>query len=218
MAVKYYKFNNGKRLKVGTMFGIGKNYAAHAKEMGGGVPEEPIIFLKPSTSYVANNGAVILPPISQNVHHEVELVVVIGKDCRNIKKNQAWDYVAGVAVGIDVTLRDVQHKAKEKGEPWAVSKGFFTSAPISGVIPIEDLKSKFFDIELFINGVLKQKASTKTMERSVPELIEYISKVFTLSKGDCIFTGTPEGVGKIVKGDKLIAKLLGYTQLNINVI
>jgi 2-keto-4-pentenoate hydratase/2-oxohepta-3-ene-1,7-dioic acid hydratase in catechol pathway len=218
MPAKYYKFNDGKRLKVGTMFGIGKNYAAHAKEMGGGVPEEPIIFLKPPTSYVPNKGQIILPPISQNVHHEVELVVVIGRDCRNIKKKDAWDYVAGVAVGIDVTLRDVQHKAKEKGEPWAVSKGFFTSAPISEIIPLEGVKSKYFDIELYVNGVLKQKASTKSMERSVAELIEYISKVFTLSKGDCIFTGTPEGVGKIVKGDKLVANLVGYTQLSVSAI
>jgi 2-keto-4-pentenoate hydratase/2-oxohepta-3-ene-1,7-dioic acid hydratase in catechol pathway len=218
MPVKYYKFNDGKRLKVGTMFGIGKNYAAHAKEMGGGVPDEPIIFLKPPTSYVPNSGVLILPPISQNVHHEVELVVVIGKDCHNIKKKDAWDYVAGVAVGIDVTLRDVQHKAKEKGEPWAVSKGFFTSAPISEIIPIEAVKSKYFDIEFYLNGVLKQKASTKSMERPVPELIEYISRVFTLSKGDCIFTGTPEGVGKIVKGDKLVAKLVGYTQLSVSAI
>jgi 2-keto-4-pentenoate hydratase/2-oxohepta-3-ene-1,7-dioic acid hydratase in catechol pathway len=201
----------------GGFYGIGKNYAKHAREMGGVVPDEPIIFIKPPASYIQNGGTVILPGFSENVHHEVELVVVIGKDCANVSKENALDYVAGYAVGIDVTLRDIQNKAKTAGHPWAVSKGFVTSAPVSEIIPIEQTKDKFFDIELKVNGEIRQAGTTRVMERSVETLIVYLSKVFTLRTGDAIFTGTPEGVGKILKGDQLHAELKGYVELDVSV-
>ncbi|MDQ1265595.1 MAG: hypothetical protein QG635_746 [Bacteroidota bacterium] len=215
--MREYDFQDGRRLTVATIYGIGKNYAKHAKEMGGEVPADPIIFIKPPAAYIPNEGIIQLPPISNNVHHEVELVVVIGKDCQNISRSEARSVIAGYGVGIDVTMRDIQNSAKSKGEPWAVSKGFHTSAPISMIIPAEkfDNEIPFFALELYINGELRQKGNTADMERPVDLLIEYLSNIFTLRQGDCIFTGTPEGVGKISAGDKINAELKGYATLNV---
>jgi len=211
------KFKNGKELEVRTMYCIGQNYAKHAAEMGGKVSSDPIIFIKPPAAYIENGGKILLPDISNNVHHEVELVVVIGKNCININEKDAVNYIAGYAVGIDATLRDLQKKAKENGHPWAVAKGFYSSAPISDIIPAEEFAGKipFFELELKVNGELKQKSSTENMERTVGKLIEYLSRIFTLEPGDCIFTGTPEGVGQIVKGDKLFAELKGFVTLSV---
>lgn len=213
------KFDNGNILEIGSIFCIGSNYSKHIKEMGGTKPEAPVIFLKPRAAYIENNGVIKIPYFSNLCHHELELVVVIGKHCANINKNEAYKYIAGYAVGIDVTLRDLQNSAKEKGQPWAVAKGFVTSAPISKVISSEKFDSNVpdFELKLFVNGEKRQYGNTKDMERSVPELIEYLSKVFTLNPGDCIFTGTPEGVGQIKKGDKLVAELVGFTKIELTV-
>ena len=212
-------FTNGKKLKVGTFYGIGKNYAKHAKEMGGEIPEEPIIFIKPGSSYIPDGGTILMPHFSENVHHEVELVVVIGKECRNVKKEDAIDYIAGYAVGLDVTLRDIQNKAKKEGNPWAISKGFATSAPVSKVAPAEDFMgfTPDFMLELKINGELRQKAYTIDLLHPVDELIEYLLNIFVLEPGDCIFTGTPKASGPIHAGDKLFAELLGIVSLEVNV-
>ncbi len=213
-----FEFTDGTTLPVGTMYGIGQNYAKHVKEMGGAVPTEPIVFIKPPAAYVADGGIVRLPDFSQNVHHEVELVVVIGKDCEKITVDNAREYIAGFAVGIDVTLRDLQAKAKEKGMPWAVAKGFATSAPVSKVVAINEIKDySSFRLSLSVNGVIRQSASTGEMVRNVDMLIAYLSDVFTLRAGDCIFTGTPEGVGQIRKGDRILAELKGYADLNVRV-
>lgn len=215
---EYFKFTDGTKIQVGVFYGIGKNYAKHAREMGGEVPAEPIIFIKPPAAYIENGGTVRLPDFSENVHHEVELLVVIGKDCANVNAEDALEYVAGYGVGIDVTLRDIQNKAKNAGEPWAVSKGFVTSAPVSEIIPKSEVREvKSFDLELSVNGEIKQKSNTSYMERTVEELISYLSNVFTLRAGDAIFTGTPEGVGQIKKGDKLLAELKGFIKLNVSV-
>lgn len=212
-------FTDGSTLALGNIYCIAKNYSKHAAEMQSTVPKSPSVFIKPSTAYIKNNENIVIPDISQMVHHEVELVVVIGKDCINVTKDDAENYIAGYAVGIDVTLRDIQNKAKESGSPWAICKGFATSAPISDVIPINTLSEKipFFDLSFSVNGVTKQQGNTKDMERSVGVLIEYLSKIFHLHQGDCIFTGTPEGVGQIVKGDTLTAELVGYAKLKVNV-
>ena len=214
-----FKFTDESYLDIGTMYCIGKNYEKHAKEMGGSVPKDPVVFIKPPAAYVANNGKIMIPDFSENVHHEVELVVVIGKDCVNIDPNNAREFIAGYAVGIDVTLRDVQQKAKEKGKPWAVAKGFVTSAPISNVIPADKFgkKTPYFDLELKVNGALRQKGNTKDMARPVENLVSYLSKVFTLRKGDCIFTGTFEGVGQIIAGDLIEAELCDYISLNVKI-
>lgn len=216
----YLNFTNGKKLQINVMYGIGQNYAKHAKEMGSLLPKgERIMFIKPPTSYVADGGAIVLPDYSNEVHHEVELVVVMGKHCHNVSKEDAWDYIAGFGIGIDATLRDLQKAAKEKGLPWAIAKGFYTSAPISSIVPVDNFEKNKndFDFELKINNELRQKGNTQDMIYSVEELIEYLSKIFVLEEGDVIFTGTPEGVGKLNKGDKLEAELTNYVKLNIEV-
>ncbi len=213
------KFDNGNSIEIGSIFCIGSNYSKHIKEMGGSKPDAPVIFLKPRSAYLENGGVIKIPEFSDLCHHELELVVVIGKHCSNIDKNESYKYIAGYAVGIDVTLRDIQNSAKQKGQPWAVAKGFVTSAPISQVISADRFEGKipYFELRLFLNGNEKQHGRTRDMERSVPELIEYLSKVFTLNPGDCIFTGTPEGVGQIKKGDKLVAELVGFTKIELTV-
>lgn len=213
------KFDNGKTLEIGSIFCIGSNYAKHINEMGGTKPEAPVIFLKPRSAYLENGGVIRIPPFSELCHHELELVVIIGEHCEKIDRNDAYKYIAGYAVGIDVTLRDIQNSAKQKGRPWAVAKGFVTSSPISPVISSEKFEGKIpnFELRLLVNGIEKQYGNTKDMERSIPELVEYLSNVFTLNPGDCIFTGTPEGVGQIKKGDKLFAELVGYTKIELSV-
>jgi len=216
---KELKFIGGDKLPINNIFCIGKNYSKHIAEMGGDKPKDPLVFLKPNSAYIQNGDCVVLPKISNMVHYEVELVVVIGSRCSKISKDQASEYIAGYAVGIDVTLRDIQKQAKENGHPWAVAKGFYTSAPISDVIPAEDFGNKipFFDIMIKVNDEIRQQASTKEMERPVEVLIEYLSDIFTLNPGDCIFTGTPEGVGPLIKGDKVHAELINYVKLDVNV-
>jgi 2-keto-4-pentenoate hydratase/2-oxohepta-3-ene-1,7-dioic acid hydratase in catechol pathway len=219
-------FTDNTELPVGTMYGIGQNYDKHAREMDSKLQRgEKIIFIKPSSSYVPDGGTLKLPSISNEVHHEVEVVVVIGKECQNVSKENAWDYIAGFGVGIDATLRDLQKYFKEKGLPWAIAKGFRTSAPISKIVPVgQFVKNKNdFEIELYINGELRQVGNTIDMIYSIEELIEYLSSIYDLEPGDIIFTGTPEGIGKLNSGDKLQAKLIDYINgntyidLNINV-
>lgn len=212
-----YEFTDGRKMKVGTMFCVGQNYSKHAKEMGSEVPKDPIIFLKPPNAYIPGGGKVIIPKISTMPHHEVELVIIIGKNCENIRPEEAREFVAGYAVGLDITLRDIQNKAKKDGHPWAVAKGFRTSAPISKIIYATQFGNEipFFEIELKVNGVLKQETNTIEMERSVETLISYLSGIFGLREGDCIFTGTPEGVGEIKHGDSLHAELKGFVTLDV---
>ncbi len=215
---KYFKFTDGRKLQVGTFYGIGRNYEAHAREMGGDVPSEIIVFIKPPAAFVEDGESIQLPKFSELVHHELELVVVIGRECSHVSASDALDYVAGYAVGIDVTLRDVQRRAREEGNPWAVSKGFATSAPVSMIVPAEAAgRDPHFVIELRVNGELRQKASTSQMERSVAVLVEFLSNVFTLQPGDAIFTGTPEGVGPIADGDAIHAELKGFIALDVEV-
>lgn len=210
-------FTNGIALEAGVAYCVGQNYAAHAREMGSDVPTSPIIFIKPPSSIICDGENIILPKISNNVHYECELVAVIGKDCHNITKEQASEFIAGYGVGIDVTMRDLQAEAKRNGHPWAIAKGFATSAPISKIVPASEISSNFFDIELYQNGSLRQKTNTSQMERSVEELLAFLSTIYYLEEGDIIFTGTPEGVGPINSGDKLRAVLCGFVELNVGV-
>ncbi|MCX7879731.1 MAG: fumarylacetoacetate hydrolase family protein [Ignavibacteria bacterium] len=212
---KFLQFTDGKTLEVANIYGVASNYRLHAQEMGSKIPEDPVIFLKPTSAFVPNGGIILLPDISQKVHYEVELVVVIGEDGFNIPEKEAINFIAGYAVGIDVTLRDLQTKAKQEGKPWDIAKGFYTSAPISPVLPAEMFKGTIpnFDLVLKVNNEIRQKANTEQMERKVETLVSFISNVFSLNRGDCIFTGTPEGVGEIKDGDILYAELSGYVNL-----
>lgn len=197
---------------------IGKNYAKHAAEMDSDVPEEPMIFLKPSSSLVDEKGSIVIPAMSADVHHEVELVVLIGKKGRHIPEQEAMSYVAGYAVGLDMTARDLQAKAKQAGAPWSVAKGFDTFAAVGsfvGVDAVEDVHN--VDIRLTINGTTRQDGNTRDMVFKLPTLIAYASRIFTLEPGDLLFTGTPEGVGPVLEGDTLTASIAGLPTLTIGV-
>lgn len=212
--------STGRSVQSGTIFCVASNYALHAKEMGTVVPTEPSIFIKPPQAIIRSGDSIICPAMSNTVHHEVELVVLIKNDCSHVSRSEAYKYIAGYAVGIDVTMRDIQKKAKEAGKPWAIAKGFVTSAPVSDIIPAEEFEDQIpdFDLLLYVNDELRQSGNTSAMQRSVPELIEFLSSVFTLRANDLIFTGTPAGVGAIKSGDILSAELKGYVKLNVNVI
>ncbi|MFM7774509.1 MAG: fumarylacetoacetate hydrolase family protein [Candidatus Kapaibacterium sp.] len=213
-----FVFTDGRRIPVGTMYCIGRNYAAHAREMNAPVPEAPLVFIKPPNAYVADGSTLLLPSFSRSVHHEVELVVVIAEDSDGCTPGEALDLVAGYAVGIDLTLRDVQSAAKVKGEPWSVSKSFRGSAPVSQVVPVGRIdEPSELELVLTVNGGTRQSGGVSAMERTVGELISYVAGVFGLRRGDCIFTGTPEGVAAIVSGDRIEAQLVGHVGLTIHV-
>ena len=217
--IRELKFTDGQTMQPGTVFCVASNYAKHASEMGSQIPSAPSIFIKPPQAIIGNGEDIVIPEISENVHHEVELVVAIGKECKNVSRDVAVEYIAGYAVGIDVTMRDVQSAAKKNGKPWAIAKGFATSAPLSEFIPASRFKGEVpeFELLLSVNGERKQHGFTSEMERDVNTLIEFCSRIFTLVPGDLIFTGTPEGVGKIVSGDSINAELSGFVSLSVNV-
>lgn len=190
------------------IFCIGRNYARHAAEMNSPVPEEPMVFLKPSTALVRDQGNVILPAQSNDVHHEVELVAVIGKQGRHIVEQEALSYICGYGVGLDMTARDIQARAKKKGHPWSVAKGFDTFAPLGDLVPASHVSDpQSLDIKLSVNGTICQSGSTADMIFSVARLVSYCSSIFTLLPGDLIYTGTPEGVGPVQTGDVLEASI-----------
>ena len=202
----------------GKILCIGKNYAKHAAEMGGDVPEEPMVFLKPATALIGHGGRIVLPPQSEDVHHEVELVVAIGRGGKNIREEDALDYVDSYAVGLDMTARDLQAKAKAKGHPWTVAKGFDTFAPLGTLVPAREVRDpQALSIRLTVNGEVRQAGSTRDMIFSVAHLIHYCSTIFTLLPGDLLFTGTPEGVGPVHEGDVLEATLGDLPPLRVRV-
>jgi len=186
---------------------IGRNYADHAKELGNAVPKEPFFFLKPTSSYVSPGEAFEIPK-GAIVHHEVELGVVIGKNGRDIPKADAESYIAGYALAIDMTARNVQDFVKKKGLPWSTAKGYDTFCPIGPFIP----KSKIADLtkvglRFAIDGQVKQAGTTVDMIFDVPTLISFVSGIMKLEEGDLILTGTPKGVGPIASGQTFEATL-----------
>ena len=199
----------GTQLTAQNIFCIGRNYAEHAKELGNPVPTEPIIFLKPTSALCFSGDFIELPARSSRVDHELEVVVAIGRGGKNISAAHAAEHIAGLAVGIDLTARDLQDKAKEKSLPWTLSKGFDTFAPVSEFVapPRDAAELTKLEIELHVNGELRQKGSTSAMLNPIAKLIEYLSQNFTLNPGDLIFTGTPAGVAPLKSGDRCEAKL-----------
>jgi 2-keto-4-pentenoate hydratase/2-oxohepta-3-ene-1,7-dioic acid hydratase in catechol pathway len=203
--------NSATPVQVPKIICVGRNYREHAAEMKAEVPSSPVLFLKPSTAIIHTGENIVLPVFSKEMHHEVELVVAVGRRARNIPAGDAWGIVSGYGVGLDMTLRDVQSVAKQKGLPWAVAKGFDTSAPVSDFIAASAAgPGPSFDIECSVNGALRQKVSTSAMIFDVGYLLHYISTIFTLEPGDLVFTGTPEGVGAVLPGDVIEAKLSGF--------
>lgn len=187
---------------------VGRNYAAHAKEMKAEIPEQPVLFLKPPSAILHDGGTIVIPKISRDLHHEVEMTVLIGRGGKNIDEHSALSHVAGYGVGLDMTLRDVQSEAKKKGLPWTLAKGFDTSAPLSEFVPAAEISDPHaLEVELRVNGAVRQRGNTSSFIFRLERLISLISTHFTLEKGDVIFTGTPEGVAQTVPGDTLEATL-----------
>lgn len=195
-------------IEIGKVICVGRNYAKHAEELGNVVPEIPLLFLKPASVIINTGEDITYPPYSKDMHHEVELVVLIGKDLKNADDKEAEDAILAYAVGLDMTLRDVQSELKSKGHPWTLAKVFDGA----GVLGEFTTKNEFNytggeSIKLWINNELKQSSQLKSMLNSPVSLIKYISTIMKLECGDLIFTGTPEGVGSVNKGDKITAEI-----------
>ncbi len=195
---------------------VARTYKAHADEMGSPVPKTPTIFLKPPSALIGNNDTVILPRISQRVDYEVELAVIMRDRCKNVSAEEAYQYIMGYTIFLDVTARDIQAESKKKGLPWAVPKGFDTFAPVGPrIVPGNTIDPHNVDIWLKVNGDYKQNGNTRDMIFTVGELISYISTVMTLEPMDIIATGTPEGVGPMKDGDVIEAGIQGIGVLTV---
>lgn len=201
-------FQTGETLAVANIFCIGRNYAAHAAELGNKVEAEPVVFLKPTSALMHEDTPILLPHFSRDVHFEAELVVAIGRGGKHIDEQDALSHVAGYGVGLDLTARDIQNAAKQKGLPWAVGKGFDGSACVSRFIAAAALPQPgLATFSLDINGARRQSGDCRMMVYSIPFIIAYLSSRFTLQAGDLIYTGTPEGVATLHAGDQLHLRL-----------
>jgi acylpyruvate hydrolase len=195
---------------------IGRNYAEHAKEMKAELPKEPVFFMKPDTALLKESDFYI-PDFTNDLHHEIELVLKICKAGKHIEPQFAHKYYDEIGLGIDFTARDIQAKCKEKGLPWEKAKAFDNSAPIGKFIPVKNLNLTDLNFELKVNGESRQKGHVNDMIFSFDQLISYISKFVSLKVGDLIFTGTPEGVASVKQGDKLEGLLNGEPFLLLNI-
>lgn len=214
-----YPEGQSETLAVPTIYCVGLNYAAHAAEMKSERPAEPVIFLKPASALVTGNQPVTYPAQTQDLHHEVEIVVVIGQDARDLTLAEASQSILAYGIGLDLTMRDRQAGAKAKGQPWAVAKGFAQSAPVSDFVPaalIGDPAQLAFALR--VNGELRQQGHSREMLFAIPELLVYLSSVFQLRRGDLVFTGTPAGVSSLQRGDHLWASLGEFTELHVDVV
>ncbi len=209
----------GLDLPVRTIYCIGRNYAQHAKEMGNPIPKMPLVFLKPLGTICYDGSTIHLPIQSNEIHFEAEIVIAISKTGKNIPHGSAMDYVGGYGVGIDFTARDIQSISKKQGHPWSIAKGFDEFAPISTFCKVDEIEDPDnLDLKLFQNGFVKQHGNTSEMIFPIPNLITFLSTIYTLHPGDLIFTGTPEGVGPVNSGDTLEVILNNGTQtLTVNI-
>lgn len=183
---------------------IGRNYAAHIEELKNERPTEPVIFTKPDTALLRNNASFYYPNYTKEIHHEVEIVLKICEEGKSVAQEYAHKYYEELALGIDFTARDLQTKAKEKGLPWALAKGFNGSAPISKFVPVSNFSNlQDINFKLDLNGKTVQEGNTSLMLYTFDYIIAYVSQFITLKKGDLIFTGTPAGVGAVAIGDRL---------------
>ncbi|MBL4581200.1 MAG: fumarylacetoacetate hydrolase family protein [Gammaproteobacteria bacterium] len=207
------------RFPVHRIYCVGRNYSEHVKEMGGDPKQEPpVFFSKPASACVTFNQDVAYPQATNDLHHEVELVVALKSGGKNIDIESAMDCVYGYAVGIDFTRRDLQAIAKSKGRPWDLAKGFDQSAPISAILPASEVAQlSGRQISLKVNDEIRQQASLSEMIWSVPEIISELSKFFELKSGDIIYTGTPSGVAAVSRGDRLCASVDGVGVLEFRI-
>lgn len=205
------------RFPVSRIYCVGRNYADHAREMGHDPDREPpFFFMKPANAVVQNDSTIAYPVGTADCHHEIELVVAIGKGGRNIATEKALDHVWGYGVGLDMTRRDVQGQAKKMGRPWEMGKSFDESAPMSALVPATNIGHPAKGaIWLKINGEVRQQGDLAMQIWNVQEQISYLSNLITLQPGDLIMTGTPAGVGPVQKGDKLVGHIDGVGELRI---
>ncbi|MBV6485771.1 MAG: putative protein YcgM [Flavobacteriales bacterium] len=197
---------------------IGRNYVDHAKELNNPVPKEPVFFMKPDTALIQSRNPFIYPSFSNDIHHEIELVVKISKIGKHIEERFAHKYYEEISVGVDFTARDVQQQCKEKGLPWEKAKAFDGSAPTGKFVNISEINDiNNLNFTLQINGETKQQGNTKDMLFNINQIIAYVSQFVTLKIGDYIFTGTPAGVGPVKIGDKLECFLEDKKLLSFNV-
>lgn len=204
---------------VGKIVCVGRNYAEHARELGNEIPEYPLIFLKPPSNIIFSGGVIAHPEYSNDMHHEAELVLLIGEDVKCASAYEAKYAIVGYTVGLDMTLRDVQDKLKSKGHPWTLAKCFDGSAALGGFVSTIDAPLNLdLRLSLTVNGIERQNSDLNKMIFKPETIVSYISSVMKLEKGDLIFTGTPSGVGKVEKGDIIIAALGGAAKLTVAVI
>lgn len=210
------------RFPVRRIYCVGRNYEEHAKEMGFTGREPPFFFLKPADTLVVvedgQTGALPYPSLTQNYHHEIELVVAIGQGGRNIPAAQALEHVYGYAVGLDMTRRDLQNEMKKQGRPWCIGKAFDHSAPIGAITPAAqagDIMNA--EISLQVNGVDRQRSHISKLIWNIAETIEHLSTAWELQPGDLIYSGTPEGVAAVVPGDTLVGQVKGIGSLTLKV-
>ncbi len=212
----------GGEFPVHRIYCVGRNYADHAVEMGFSGREPPFFFMKPADAVLpvaeGQTGQMAYPPLTANLHHEIELVVAIGRGGAGIKAADAAGHIWGYAVGLDMTRRDLQNEMKKQGRPWSIGKGFDQSAPIGPLVPIQRSGELLEGaITLTVNGAVKQKGDLAELIWSVNETIEQLSAAWTLQPGDLIFTGTPSGVGAVVRGDVMEGAIAGLGSLEVAV-
>lgn len=212
------------KVRVNNIFCIGKNYVDHIHEFANPeIPKEPVVFMKPNTSIITNNGKVGIPEldgkkISNDLQNEVEMIIVIGKDTYQVSEENANEHIMGYAIGLDLTLRDIQAYEKSKGLPWTTAKGFYSSCAVSDIIKKDKIQNPLdVNFTLEKNGTKIQTGNTSLMIFNIYNIIKYLSHIFKLVEGDLIFTGTPSGISTLHPGDKLHAKLEDLIELNIEV-
>ncbi|MCX7154081.1 MAG: fumarylacetoacetate hydrolase family protein [Proteobacteria bacterium] len=208
------------RFPVNRIYCVGRNYAEHAREMGHDPNKEPpFFFMKPSTAIVTDGGDFPYPSQTKDVHHEMEMVVAIGKGGSNIPSAKALEHVYGYGVGLDMTRRDLQGEAKKAGRPWDTGKAFDYSAPCSALVPASKIgHPSTGEIVLEVNGVVKQKSDLSQLIWNVPDTIAFLSTLFELQPGDLIYSGTPAGVAAVVKGDVMTGRVAGVGSITVKVV
>jgi 2-keto-4-pentenoate hydratase/2-oxohepta-3-ene-1,7-dioic acid hydratase in catechol pathway len=210
--------NSNKEITIGKIVCVGRNYAEHVYELGNEIHEKPVVFLKTNSSVIYSGESIIYPSFSNDMHHETELVLLIGENIKDADLETSERAIAGYGVGLDMTLRDVQADLKRKGHPWTIAKCFDTSTVLSDFVEKSSHKLTLDEIiSLKINGEYRQKDQLNKMLHKPAQVVQYVSSLMKLETGDLIFTGTPKGVSKVEKGDKLVAELEGVVKLECTI-
>lgn len=210
---------NQEEIRIGKIVCVGQNYAAHIEEMGSKPSKFPVVFLKTASCIIPSGGEIVHPDYSTEMHHEIELVLLIGETVKNGTPEEAERAIAGYAVGLDMTLRDLQSEYKSKGQPWTLAKVFDTSGVLTEFVKADEYSLNLDEtISLSVNGIERQNSKLKAMLFNPIEIVEYLSSRMTLEKGDLIYTGTPAGVGKVIPGDKISGRVENIRELEASIV